>query len=212
MEELRSTDVLDREIIAEAKRKAERILSRAEETCSGLLGTVDARVEEETAKAKHKAQVDLDLFTKNISASFPLDRERYLVSYVYGSVIDAINSYFEKAGEEKLLSVLKKLLERSKGALGNGALNVKSIGIEKSVAEELLSQTIKNPIETVVEVGDSYIADDMVEGFKIRKGLEISTLDKKVTCRLTLDQKIKEILDNNIEELAQALFGGRIPE
>lgn len=212
MEELRSTDVLDREIIAEAKRKAERILSRAEETCSELLGTVDARVEEETAKAKRKAQVDLDLFTKNISASFPLDRERYLVSYVYGSVIDAINSYFEKAGEEKLLSVLKKLLERSKGALGNGALNVKSIGIEKSVAEELLSQTIKNPIETVVEVGDSYIADDMVEGFKIRKGLEISTLDKKVTCRLTLDQKIKEILDNNIEELAQALFGGRIPE
>lgn len=212
MEELRSTDVLDREIIAEAKRKAERILSRAEETCSELLGTVDARVEEETAKAKHKAQVDLDLFTKNISASFPLDRERYLVSYVYGSVIDAINSYFEKAGEEKLLSVLKKLLERSKGALGNGALNVKSIGIEKSVAEELLSQTIKNPIEAVVEVGDSYIADDMVEGFKIRKGLEISTLDKKVTCRLTLDQKIKEILDNNIEELAQALFGGRIPE
>lgn len=212
MEELRSTDVLDKEIFADAKKKAEKILSKADETCSELLSGVDARVAEAKAKAKADSQSVLDLYTKNISASFPLERERHLVSYIHDSVIDAINSYFEKAGEEKQLLVVKKLLERVKGSLGDQDVDVRCVGIEKSQAEKLLKDALNNSVKSVTEVDAVAIADEAVDGFKFHKGVLISTVDGKVSCRVTLDQKIKEILDTYSFELAEALFGGRIPE
>ncbi len=212
MEELRSTDVLDKEIFADAKKKAEKILSQADETCSELLSGVDARVAEAKSKATADAQLVLDSFTKNISASFPLERERYLVSYIHNSLVDAINLYFEKAGEQKQLLVIQKLLERSKDVLGEGAVNVKCIGIEKDAAEKLVSGTIKNPVQSLEKADAVLISDEVVEGFNFRKGILISTVDGKVSCRMTLDQKVKELLDDYSFELAEALFNGRIPE
>ena len=212
MEELRSTDVLDKEILSDAKKKAEKILSRADETCSALLEGVASKVDETRAKAESGFKSDLDSFTKNINASFPLERERYLVSFIHDSVIGAVNSYFESAGEEKQLLVIKKLLERSSFALGSSPVTVKSVGIEKSRAEALLAETIKNPVESVAAADESAIADEAVKGFAFRKGLLVSTVDGKVSCRLTLDQKVKEILDSSTQELAEALFCGRIPE
>ena len=41
MQELRSTEILDKEIEADAKRKAEAILKRAEEECADILASVD---------------------------------------------------------------------------------------------------------------------------------------------------------------------------
>ena len=212
MEELRSTDVLDREILADAKKKAEKILSRADDVCSELLGGVGARLDEAKKKAKSESDSALDLFTKNISASLPLERERYLVSYIHGSVVDAINSYFENAGEERQLQVIEGLLKRSADALGSEPLEVSAVGIDKSTAASILSRTVANTVESIVVSDEVVLLDEAVDGFKFRKGLVVSTVDGKVTCRLTLDQKVREILDSHSYELASSLFAGRIPE
>ncbi len=45
MEELRSTEILDKEIRSDARKKAERILSKAEVDCQMILAEVDDRVE-----------------------------------------------------------------------------------------------------------------------------------------------------------------------
>ena len=212
MEELRSTDVLDREILADAKKKAEKILSRADDVCLELLGGVGARLDEAKKKAKSESDSALDLFTKNISASLPLERERYLVSYIHGSVVDAINSYFENAGEERQLQVIEGLLKRSVDALGSEPLEVSAVGIDKSTAASILSRNVSNTVESIIVSDEVVLADEAVDGFKFRKGLFVSTVDGKVTCRLTLDQKVREILDSHSYELASSLFAGRIPE
>ena len=41
MQELRSTEILDNEIRAEARRKAENVLKRADEECAQILAGVD---------------------------------------------------------------------------------------------------------------------------------------------------------------------------
>ena len=43
-------------------------------------------------------------------------------------------------------------------------------------------------------------------------GIILSTEDGKITCRLTIEEKINELLSQNREQLALGLFGGRLPE
>lgn len=211
MEELRSTDVLDKEIISDARKKAEKILARADETCSELKNSIAARLEEAENHAQKDSSQALNLLKKNIDASLPLEKERYLVSFIHDSVVDAMNEYFEKAGEEKQLLVIKNLLKKYDAVLGLEPVTVKTVGIEKSVAEKILS-VIDNPVESVTEVNPVLIENECVKGFKFRKGLLITTIDNRISCRITLDQKVKEILDNNMQELSETLFCGRLPE
>ena len=51
MEELRSTEILDREIQADARKKAENILKKAEKSCEDILNSVEKTILE-AKKAK----------------------------------------------------------------------------------------------------------------------------------------------------------------
>lgn len=214
MEEIRSTDVLDREIVSDAKKKADKILSRAEETCRELLGGVGKRLEESRIQAQKSADSRLELYKKNEGASLPLEKERYEVSFVHGEVLEAINSYFEKAGEEKRLSVVQKLLERALPSLGKGAVHATVISFSKDPAEKMLRSILGERLETVETSPEALFADDFVPGLRYHGGVILSVESEhgEIVCRLTLDEKILEILDEYNFELAHALFGGRISE
>ena len=45
MQELRSTDILDKEIQADARKKAERMLAKADSDCAKLLASVETDIE-----------------------------------------------------------------------------------------------------------------------------------------------------------------------
>ena len=45
MQELRSTDILDKEIQADARKKAERMLQKADAECANLLESVGQDIE-----------------------------------------------------------------------------------------------------------------------------------------------------------------------
>jgi len=215
MEELRSTDALDKEIVADAKKKADRILAKAEESCASLLGGVDARVQEAKSQAEAATRSMLALYKKNINASLPLEKERYLVSYIHESVIEALNVYFESAGEDKRLQIVKGLVERSKKVLGTRPVNARVLGFEKEAALEMLKSVFGTQILSVETAGAGENADETVEGFAFHEGVILSTADSNsgaITCRLTLDEKVKDILDSWNFELSDALFGGRLPE
>ena len=63
------------------------------------------------------------------------------------------------------------------------------------------------------EAGDvQLVSRESLEGFNLKEGIILKALDGSVTCRLTLDEKIKKILDEKRGVLAQTLFGGRLPE
>ena len=214
MEEIRSTDVLDREIIADAKKKADKILSKAEASCNELLGGIGKRLDEAKVQAEKNSASILELYRKNIEASLPLEKERYQVSFVHSAVLESINSYFEKAGEEKRLLVVQKLLERTLPSLGKGAVHATVIGFSKDSAEKMLRSILGERLETVETAPEALYADDFVQGLRYHEGVILSVESEhgEIVCRLTLDEKILEILDEYNFELAHALFGGRISE
>ena len=110
MEELRSTDVLDREIEIDAKKKADKILQRAREEEEKILSEVDARVEESYKHAKAEYESRILQRQKNAQAYIPLEKERFLVSYYDRKVNTALNSFFDSMSEDEFDALLASRL------------------------------------------------------------------------------------------------------
>lgn len=212
MEELRSTDALDNEIRNDARRKAEQILARAEETARSLIDNVKQKVQEEENLAQKNSDERLAIYKKNKEASLPLEKQRYLVLNIHNAVIDAMNEYFDGLKEAERLDVIRILVERSKDLLAGKTFNAVIIGFKKTTADRMLKKVLGKSYASS-STGEAFlIADEAVKGFNRREGIILKSDDGSMVCRFTLDEKIKEILDKYSRELAETLFCGRIPE
>jgi V/A-type H+-transporting ATPase subunit E len=212
MEELRSTDILDQEIKADVKKKADRILEDARQTAQSLEAGVTSRVSAAGDEAKKSSEARIGFYEKNINASLPLEKQRYFVSFVNSEVIGAFNSYFKDLGPAKRLDIVKKLVERSKDELKGKNVNAFVIGFNKADAEKMLKSQFGSSLLSCKAGNEIMVADEAVEGFEFREGLVLVSEDGKTVCRLTLDEKLKEVLDSKSYELSSALFAGRLPE
>ncbi len=213
MEELRSTEVLDSEIRNETKKKAQRIVDKAKESAAALIFGVDAKVKEAQTAAKEASEKRLALFTKNINAALPLEKQRYSISFIHNSILEAINSYLEKAGEDGRLKIIKALALRVKGILSSYShFQAKVINLDENKAKEMLEELFG---KGSVSISKASLQDSQAEELELLKyhdGIILLTDDKKIKCFLTLDEKIKEVIDAKKRELALALFDGRLPQ
>lgn len=212
MEELRSTEALDNEIRSDCRKKAERVLAKGNETAKALLDEVDSKIQQAEANATKAMEDRVALYEKNINASLPLEKQRYLVSYINDSIIDGINSYFDKISDAERLDLISHLVEKSKTVLGDAKVNALYIGFDEKSVNEMLKKHLSSSLLRVEKGKESLFADEAVKGLKRREGVILKTEDGKISCRLTLDEKVKELLDDKNYELSKALFGGRLPE
>ena len=79
MEEFRSTEILDKEIQEDARRKAERLIKRAETDGQVLLDENQARIEKTAAEKKALYAKKLESYKTDLAAALPLEKERFLV-------------------------------------------------------------------------------------------------------------------------------------
>lgn len=212
MEELRSTEVLDKEIRADSTKKAARVLSEAQKTAASLIDGVETRLEQAAEAAKKASQEKMRSYEKNLNASLPLEKQRCLVNFVYNSVIESMNLYFDSLDAEKRLEIIGTMIERSKKILEGKKINAVVVGFDKTAAEKMLKDKFGTNLADCSEGKEILLRDEAVKGFSRKEGIILSTDDSKIKCRLTLDEIIKEMLDEKSEELSLALFCGRLPE
>lgn len=208
MEELRSTQALDNEIISDARKKSERILQRAEEMCASLLSDVDNRVQEALKQAQETQDTLLAAFKKNTEASLPLEKERYLVSFVNDSLLKAVNGYFEKAGVQKRLDVVASMVKRAIPVLDGRKVHAYVLALPLDSARKMLESSLGVQLMSVDNYTKTTIDEDALPGFDFDDGVILVTEDGSVKCRLTLKERVKEILDDKKMELSEALFAG----
>lgn len=216
MEELRSTEVLDLEIRNESRRKADRIIAKAHSDAEALMCNVDDKVQSAKEEAEKNYARKMELFEKNSNASIPLEKQRYLVSYIHDSVLDAMNGYFKSIGKEKRLSIVREQALAAKELLEDNGVDQKvdavSVNMDPTSVKNMLQEVFGDSLGEVSEGKSILLEDEKVEGFDFQEGVIISTQDGRIKCSLSLDQKIREILEGSTGELAQILFGGRLPE
>lgn len=212
MEELRSTEILDKEIRTDSGKKAELIKTKALEDARAIEEGVDLRIAEAKKKAEEASAQRIELFEKNTRSALPLEKQRYLVSYIYSSVMEAINSYFDSIGEKKRMDVIKSMAEQVKPVCKGKKLKAAVYGMALEPAEKMLNEVLGTSVTEVCEGSVSDLYSESVSGFNRREGIVLKAEDSSLTCRLTLDQKVRELLEKQNYELSETLFGGRLPE
>jgi V/A-type H+-transporting ATPase subunit E len=213
MEELRSTEILDKEIQEDARKKAERTLVKANEECEAILSQVNSRVQAALKEKESAYQAKLDALKRDKDAALPLEKKRFLVSFEGAEVVKAVNAYLAALPASKRLSLIAELLESYKPAIGARRFKAFAFGVEPAEAENLLKSVFDSDSLVSCQKGArTQLGESAVEGIETREGIILETEDGAIRARATLDEIIAKLLDTARYELTAALFGGRLPE
>lgn len=210
MQELRSSEILDQQIKADCEKRAAAILSNAEAQSRKILDEVDGMIDDARKELEKTSRERIEFFKKNLESSVLLEKQRILVDYIYNSVMDAMNAYLEKMGQAKRLELVVSMISASRDLLTGRSVDAVIFGFDTEDAEKALKSEVN--VRSSRQGNILLLEDESVRGLKFREGIILKTDDEKITLRLTLDEKIKEILADNTQQLAVALFGGRLPE
>ncbi len=211
MEELRSTEILDKEIEADARKKAEKILARAEEEAKSILSDVNCRVNEAKSQKESYYDAKLSQFEKSVEQALPLEKGRFLVSFYSDSVSQAFNEYLENLGEEKRLSLIEKRLSNLPENCFQKKINAAVFGFNLTSAKKILQKSLKN-LGKIEEISFERSGEEAALGNAFHEGVILTSEDGFIKVRATIDQIVREIRDKYSMELAEKLFGGRLPE
>ncbi len=205
MEELRSTEVLDKEIRADARKKAEKILDKADVDCRYIIEEVAQKVKEAEQVASEKTEERVLVYEKNLNASLPLEKERFKVSFIQSSVEKAIDEYLGTLSEKELLNLVFKKLKIVKDKKYYAYYyGFSEAGVKKSLSERGVN------VLSLEKTDFNKIIIENNCGITENKGIVLEADDKSVRLRLTLSEVISQILDKYRNELYDALFGGRL--
>ncbi len=208
MEELRSTDILDKEIRSDARKKAERILSKADVDADMILAEVEERIKDAEKEILKKNEKKEAAYEKQQNAALPLEKERFLVDFIQSAINNATNEFLEKLTEEQRLGLVLKPLEKEIDILKSKKVNVSVYGFDEKLVQKNLEKKLDVESYSKTEFNKILVENDC--GLKHKKGIIVEACDKSLRCRFTLSEVISKAHDEYREELCSALFGGRL--
>lgn len=208
MEEFRSTEILDKEIQADARKKAEKILAKADVDCALILEEVSGRIETAKKELEEKYALKIAAFEKDQNAALPLEEERFLVSFIQSSIEKAINAYLAKLSEEEKIDLVLKKSVKIEDLLKSKKLNAFYYGFQESLVKKTVGKKFDLVSINETEFNKMIIENDV--GITDNKGIILESEDKTVRVRMTLAEVISQIQDKYRAELYSALFGERL--
>ena len=212
MEELRSTDILDKEIQDDARKKAEKILKNADAQGQQILADVETRLESAKKDRESYYSQKAAQFKKDLDSSLPLEKSRFLVSYISSSVASAINDYLKTISQEKRIQLVLTMLNRFESLTDGKSFEAVVYGFNLDLAKNELNKNNKLHISSFLATEFAKTGEVAVDGIEIHEGIILVSDDKVVKIRLTLEELFSELIDKYRNELAVTLFGGRLPE
>ena len=210
MEELRSAEILDKEIQDDARKKAEKILRNADSQCDQILAQVESRLEEAKKEKEIYFNQKADQVKKDLDSSMPLEKSRFLVSYISSAIAKGINEYLKTLSSEKRFELAVSLLNQFSNLVSDRTFDAAVYGFDPAYVKSTLSSKVK--INSCSSVDFAKSGSEAVDGIEIHEGVILLSEDKRVKIRLTLEEVITELIDKYRKELAVTLFGGRLPE
>ena len=216
MEELRSTEVLDKEILEDARKKAYKILKTADDALAAQNQSWEKKLQRSLKSIQRVYDTRLKKTSEEIFARLPLDKRRLRSETAESLLVNAMNDFLRGLSREKLLSILGdelsgriKVFADEKASQGECAFIVRYSGMSFTETEELLKKIpgsengLFDSAYGTDEPGDlEFMEETTVHEFPF---IVINTLDIKITA--SVEWAVLALMKDKRAELASALLG-----
>lgn len=203
MQELRSTDVLDKEIQSEARRKADKILKKAREDSEQLLSSVEKNIETLRKEREIQNNHKLEILEKTQKSAVPLEKSHFEVSYIQEKLSEGVNEWLETMDAQKRLALLFRGYDHRKGL----KVHAYVYGFDFKTAKKFVEKAVGADLSSCEETVFGKVVVEEPFGLKNPEGVIIEADDRSIRCRLTMSRVVGDLFDTNRQELAAALLG-----
>ncbi|MCL2804526.1 MAG: ATPase [Treponema sp.] len=139
MEELQSTEILDREILEDARKKAQRILKTAEDT----INAQNAEWEKKTAKNIETLETQYNelknIEEKRVMARLPIDKLRAKIDKIETLLQQAVETWYKSLSRKQILELMGKAVDSMKKVDSEQWRVTEVCGLEREEIEAILS-------------------------------------------------------------------------
>ncbi|MDR2739160.1 MAG: ATPase [Treponema sp.] len=207
MEELQSTDVLDKEILEDARKKARRILNTAEETITASAAAWEKRMEKDIRALKKSFAVRTEKIREEIMARLPLDKRRAYSEKAEALLLSAMRNYLGALSREKILALLEKEIKRYAAGLPESDPGPWEVGC-RSLSQEELNNLLAKSLP-----GIDWAFKKTMEFHQLPGSFPAIIINSPMV-RLTasVDAFAAVLLEDSRAELAAALLGPSVLE
>jgi vacuolar-type H+-ATPase subunit E/Vma4 len=112
MEELQSTEILDREILEDARKKAQRILKAADDAIKAKEAERERNIRSALGELEEKYKRQTAAAAKEIMAVLPIDKRRLQARKIEELLNIAVESWYAKFSRQRALETLQRELEK----------------------------------------------------------------------------------------------------
>jgi len=196
MEEIRGTEALEREILEDARKRADRIIRKAEENARLLGAQTEHRIKEAKAALLSEYQIKKRTAELEMLSRLPLEKARLDILYR--------DEMLRKALKEALASMNPRLF---------GLWCVKRLVCQVELVRKSPAKVLVHGLdsETMRDIGalfgqGSDISIEEAPTMKVR-GLIVEPMDASYRISITENDLLEWLLDEKRGELAAALFG-----
>jgi len=199
MEELQSTDILDREILEDARKKAHRILKAADDTIKTKSAEWDNKLKTTLDDLEGKYAKNSKSTAEEIMAVLPIDKQRARARKIEELLNSAVESWYIRLNRQRVLKFLQTELSKRLASCGGFSASTGITAhihkIEKAEAETILKAILPGKACTIETTQSTTAYPSII--------LE----NNEVRIYASVGKAVDFILGEKREELIAALLG-----
>jgi len=197
MDELRTSDALEKEIRDDSRKKAERLFKQADEALRLYRESSAAQAKAEIEELEAKYAKRTEAHRAEVMARLPMDKKRKRIEWAQLRLDAALRSHLESLDSASLLSLMVRRVALALEQFKDKEYSVFLTGIDAPSARAALSKAVPG-------FSDSSLKENPAAG---PRGLRMATTDGRISFELTQDSIKEDLLDVHRRELAEALLG-----
>ncbi len=194
MEVIKPSDKLEKQLLDDAKKKADRILKNAEKAGSQILKEEISRAEAEIKELDKNEQLEISKMTNEIKAILPLDIMRKRLDFINTVMNSEIDDFFNEIADKDFIDILKVSILKVKDIFKGMDIILKYKQIDQKIITEAIIKSI--PDITIKETMSN----------SPEKGFVLESTNKKITYKSTVAEFKSFLLENYRGELSKELF------
>ncbi len=195
MEEIKGTEALEREILEDAGKRADRIVRKAREEAERLKSASVKSLEDRLAGLRRQYQERSAQLEKETSSRLPLEKTRLKARFIDETMRKSVREFLGSLDPAALGDWCVSEFGKRSGLLSGKAATLSWKGIDAGQAEGIVKFFPADAALSIVENPD-------MKG----RGIVAKSLDGRIMITLTEGQIEEWLLDEKRGELASSLF------